>query len=145
VLLRPEVLAGILYRGPGSAAICTRRAFPGKILALAKSTVKRVLTLATVYNTLSEAYERLAPQIMPVVHKLHGLLPPEHFWLAFDERDAAAMRKEFDKAFGPSSKSVVARYSAHSEAEKLRVAEAYRQIASLTARASRPAARKSLE
>jgi hypothetical protein len=100
-----------------------------------------VLALVTLYD----AYNRLEPLIAPVVHNLHGLLMPEHFWLAFDEHDAATMRKEFDKAFGPLSKSVVARYSAYSEAEKLRVAEAYRQIVSLTARASRAAARKSLE
>jgi hypothetical protein len=119
-----------------------------RILALARSAVEAVKDLVTIY----EAIEKLAPliaQFAPLiaqkVHDLHGLLMPEHFWRAFDERDTAAMQKEFDKAFGPSSKSVVARYNAYSEAEKLRVAEAYRQIVSLTARASRAARRKKLE
>jgi hypothetical protein len=111
------------------------------ILAQAKCAVEPVLALVMLYD----AYNRLAPLIGPVVHNLHGLLMPEHFWLAFDKHDTAAMRKEFDKAFGPSSKRLVARYSHYSEAEKLRVAEAYRQIVSLTARASRAGERKRLE
>lgn len=98
-----------------------------RIFSLCISVVEKVLAVCTLY----EAYEKLYPLAAPWVHNLHGLLMPEHFWLAFDAGDVNAMRDELAKAKAEAAVRITARYDGYSMEEKRKVENAYKEILSI--------------
>jgi hypothetical protein len=95
-----------------------------RVFALCMKVTKAVSIACTAYK----AYETLYPIVAPHVHALHGLLMPEHFWLAFDAGDANEMGVQLERAKKESAQVIKGRYEGYTAAEKQRVVAAYEQI-----------------
>ena len=94
-----------------------------KIFALCMSTVEKAVAVSTLY----EMYEKAYPVVVPYVQSLAGLLMPEHFWLAFVQKNRAAMQAEFEKAKSQEAR-ITEKYKLYGPADRRRVEDAYTSI-----------------